>query len=930
MKMQIPPAQARAESERLAAAREQKVPWRKWGPYLSERQWGTVREDYSEEGDAWNFFTHDHARSRAYRWGEDGIAGISDDKQHLCFALALWNGKDPILKERLFGLTNSEGNHGEDVKEYYFYLDSTPTHSYMKYLYKYPQAAYPYADLVETNRRRSRDEMEYELLDTGVFNQDRFFDVFVEYAKGGVEDILVKITAFNRGPEAAELHLLPTLWFRNDWASWITESNRAAGKPNLRQIKATAGRSAVEATHTILGEFILSCQGEVPLLFTDNTTNHERLFPGQKNESPYVKDGINNSVVQGNHGAVNPEKQGTKVAAHYRMTIAAGQSASVRLRLTAKGSAVQGAGTKGDAVPFGPEFDSTLAARLQEADEFYRSVTPPSVSPDAANVMRQAIAGMLWSKQFFFFDGHSWLEEHHSHPLHTGYRNSRNSEWFHMLNEDIISMPDKWEYPWYAAWDLAFHTLPLSIVDPDFAKQQMELMLRAVYLHPSGQMPAYEWNFSDVNPPVHAAATLFLHRTEKAMRGEADLDFLRTAFRKLLLNFTWWVNRKDRFGKNVFEGGFLGLDNIGVFDRSAPLPTGGHLEQADGTAWMALFAQNMFELALELTAADRTYEDMVVKFAEHFLYIAAAMNRPGQDGMWDEEDGFYYDLLRLPDGSATRLKVRSMVGLLPLCATTVWEKWQRESVPQAMAQMGVRLRRMPELLKSIHPMGPGHLGVADRGILALVNPERLRRILTKMLDENEFLSPYGIRSLSKFHEQHPYVFHVQGQGYRVDYLPGESNTGMFGGNSNWRGPIWMPVNLLILRALQNFYLYYGDNFKIECPTGSGKMMNLFEVSKDIADRLSRIFLRNERGQRPVYGGTEKFQTDPHWRDHILFYEYFHGDNGAGLGASHQTGWTGIVAKIIQLYGILDPKRALQVGTQAGFVKGAPEAGEART
>jgi hypothetical protein len=918
-----------AEQKRLEEAREGKVPWKQWGPYLSERQWGTVREDYSEGGDAWNFFTHDHARSRAYRWGEDGIAGISDDKQRLCFALALWNGKDSILKERLFGLTNSEGNHGEDVKEYYFYLDSTPTHSYMKYLYKYPQAAYPYADLIETNRRRTRDEMEYELLDTGVFNDNRYFDVFVEYAKDGPEDILVKITAYNRGPESAELHLLPTLWFRNDWADWITEANRAAGKPDLSQIKAAAGTSAVKARHSLLGELIFSCEGEVPLLFTENSTNNERLFPGQPNATPYVKDGINNCVVQGDQAAVNPDKQGTKVSAHYRLKVAPQGSATVRLRLSAKGSAAQGSGSMGDSKPFGPEFDAIFAARLKEADEFYRSVTPPSVSPDAANVMRQAIAGMLWSKQFFFFDGDSWLEEHNSHPLHTGYHNARNSEWFHMLNRDIVSMPDKWEYPWYAAWDLAFHTLPISIVDPDFAKEQMMLMLKNVYLHPSGQMPAYEWNFSDVNPPVHAFATLFLHRTEQALRGETDLDFLRATFNKLVLNFTWWVNRKDRFGKNVFEGGFLGLDNIGVFDRSAPLPTGGHLEQADGTAWMALFSQNMMELAVELAAHDPTYEEMVVKFAEHFMYIAAAMNRPGQDGMWDDEDGFYYDILQLPNGSATRLKVRSMVGLLPLCAATVIEKWQRERIPEAMKQLYERWGRIPELLKTIHATGPGQFGVAERGILALVTTERLRRILTKMLDENEFLGPYGIRALSKFHDQHPFIFHVNGQEYRVDYLPAESNTGMFGGNSNWRGPVWMPVNALIIRALLNFYLYYGDTFKIECPTGSGKMMNLFEVSKEIADRLSRIFLRNEQGKRPVYGGTEKFQSDPHWRDHILFHEYFHGDNGAGLGASHQTGWTGLVAKTIQLYGMLDAKKALEGGKSSAFAKGAKEAREAK-
>jgi len=901
------------EQMRLNDARELGIPWKKWGPYLSERQWGTVREDYSQNGDAWNFFTHDHARSRAYRWGEDGIAGISDDKQHLCFALALWNGKDPILKERLFGLTNSEGNHGEDVKEYYFYLDSTPTHSYMKYLYKYPQAAYPYDDLVETNRRRSKDEMEYELLDTGVFRDDRYFDIFVEYVKDGPEDILVRITAVNRGPETAELQLLPTLWFRNDWSKWIADSNRAAEKPIIEQIAATAGTSRVAASHSLLGKYTFSCEGDVPLLFTENETNHERLFPGQKNESPHVKDGINDYVVQGNQGAVNAEKKGTKTAAHYQFNVGAGQSKVIRLRLFSSSLEQKD-------VPFGEQFDQVFADRIDEADEFYKSVTPPSVSEDVARVMRQAIAGMLWSKQFFFFDLDNWLDEHNSNPLHHGYRSSRNSDWYHMLNQNIISMPDKWEYPWYAAWDLAFHTLPLSIVDPDFAKRQMELMLQANYLHPNGQLPAYEWNFSDVNPPVHAWATMFLNRTEQALRGETDVEFLKTAFNKLTLNFTWWVNRKDRFGKGVFEGGFLGLDNIGVFDRSAPLPTGGHLEQADGTAWMAMFCQNMLELAFQLTSHDPTYEPMILKFAEHFAFIAAGMNRPGEEGMWDEEDGFYYDVLRLPDGTAHRLKVRSMVGLLPLCATSVVEKWQRDRVPRTMSLVAERMRRMPELRDTIHPTGPGHFGVAERGIMALLNPERLRRILTKMLDENEFLSPYGIRSLSKFHEQHPYVLNVGGQEYRVDYLPAESNSGMFGGNSNWRGPVWMPVNALIIRALLQFYVYYGDNFKIECPTGSGKLMNLFEVSKEITDRLTRIFSRDEQGRRPVYGGTEKFQTDPYWRDHILFYEYFHGDNGAGLGASHQTGWTGVVAKCIQLYGLLDAERLLDIGDKAAFTR----------
>jgi hypothetical protein len=905
------------EVTRLREAREAKAAWKKWGPYLSERQWGTVREDYSADGNAWDYFTHDQARSRAYRWGEDGLAGICDDRQRLCFALALWNGKDPILKERLFGLTNSEGNHGEDVKEYYFYLDSTPTHSYMKYLYKYPQAAYPYDELVKTNRGRSREEMEYELLDTGVFDRDRYFDVFVEYAKDGPDDLLVQITAVNRGPQKAELHLLPTLWFRNDWASWVAGHGE---KPILKQTQGPAGTSAIVARHATLGTYTLYCDGEAPLLFTENETNNARLFPQYPNPTPCVKDGINDYVVHGRNEAVNPEHQGTKVSAHYRQMVGPGQSMTARLRLTNQDSLEQGKSKKALAVPFGPTFAETVAARLQEADEFYRSVTPPSVSPDAANVMRQAIAGMLWSKQYYYFDADRWLEEHNSNPLHAGFLASRNSEWFHMVNEDIISMPDKWEYPWYAAWDLAFHTLPLSIVDPDFAKQQMQLMLRGLYLHPSGQIPAYEWNYSDVNPPVHAFATLFLHRTEQALRGETDVDFLKSAFNKLLLNFTWWVNRKDRFGKNVFEGGFLGLDNIGIFDRSAPLPTGGHLEQADGTAWMALFSQNMAELAVELVPHDPTYVDMATKFIEHFLYIAAAMNKPGQEGMWDEEDGFYYDLLRLPDGSAQRLRVRSMVGLLPLCATTVTERWQRELVPATTAALQARYRQMPELLKSIHPTGPGNFGVAERGIIALLNPERLRRILVKMLDENEFLSPYGIRSLSKFHEGNPYILQVGGQEYRVDYLPAESNTGMFGGNSNWRGPVWMPVNAMIIRALQNFHLYYGDNFKIECPTGSGKMMNLFEVSKEIADRMSRIFLRDERGRRPVYGGTEKFQSDPHWRDHLLYYEYFHGDNGAGLGASHQTGWTGLVATCIELFGFLDAKQALEGGKQAGFKK----------
>jgi Glycosyl hydrolase family 63 C-terminal domain len=885
-----------AEAKRLAEAREQGVPWRRWGPYLSERQWGTVREDYSDNGDAWSYFSHDQARSRVYHWGEDGLAGFSDDKQRLCFALALWNGRDPILKERLFGLTNAEGNHGEDVKEYYFYLDSTPTHSYMRWLYKYPQAAYPYLDLVENNRRRSRLDMEYELLDTGVFDQDRYWDVVVEYAKAAPEDVLIRITVANRSPEAATLHVLPTLWFRNSWTWWPETP-----KPGLRQVPGPPGVSVVAASHAELGERWLYTEGDAPLLFTENETNTERLF-GKPNAGPYVKDGIDSYVVHGRQDAVNPGKTGTKAAVHRRLTVGPGGSAALRLRLAdrAPGALPE---------PFAA-FGPTLDARRQEADDFYRALTPRATSADAANVMRQALAGMLWSKQHYFLDADKWLEEHGVDPFAGSGRPVRNREWAHMVNDHVISMPDKWEYPWYAAWDLAFHAIALSAVDVDFAKEQLDLMLREIYLHPSGQIPAYEWNFGDVNPPVHAWATIFIHRMEQALRGEGDLAFLKRSFGKLLANFTWWVNRKDRFGRNVFEGGFLGLDNIGVFDRSAPLPTGGYLEQADGTAWMNLFCQNMLEIAVELVGHDRTYEDLAVRFAEHFLRIAHAMNRIGAGGMWDEEDGFYYDILRLPDGTATRLKVRSMVGLLPLCAATVVEPWQRERMPRLLAHVRERVRRVPELLQSIHPTGAEHRGYGDRGILAVVNPDRLRRILARMLDEREFLSPYGIRALSRAHAEHPYVFRVHGEEYRVSYLPAESDSGMFGGNSNWRGPIWMPVNVLLIRALLQLYAYHGDAFKVECPTGSGRLMNLFEVAREIGTRLTRIFLRDERGQRPVYGGTKKFQDDPHWRDHVLFFEYFHGDNGAGLGASHQTGWTGLVAPLLHVVHALDPEKLL--------------------
>jgi hypothetical protein len=889
------------EQIRLQEAREGK-PWRKWGPYLSERQWGTVREDYSANGDAWDYFTHDQARSRAYHWGEDGLAGISDDQQLLCFSLGLWNGQDAIVKERLFGLTNSESNHGEDVKEYYFYLDNTPTHSYMKYLYKYPQAAYPYSDLVATSRRRNRGEFEYELLDTGIFNDDCYFDVFVEYAKVAPEDILIQVTVNNRGPNPATLRVLPTLWFRNTWNWWP-----GTPKPTLEQLVGRDGICVVEAAHPSLGTRYLYCEEKVPLLFTENETNNQRVF-GTENTSRYVKDGINNYVVFGEQDDVNLELRGTKVSADYKLNVPAGQAATIRLRLS---------GIPPDMVgnPF-QDFTKTMQARRTEADEFYKEITPPRASQDEARVMRQALAGMLWTKQYFAFDVRKWLNEHGVDPLKIGGRQIRNVEWSHMLNANVISMPDKWEYPWYAAWDLAFHAIALSTVDVDFAKNQLDLMLQEFFIHPTGQIPAYEWNFSDVNPPVHAWATIFLYRKEQAIKGEKDLEFLKRSFAKLMLNFSWWINRKDRFGKNLFEGGFLGLDNIGVFDRSAPLPTGGHLEQADGTAWVSLFCQNMLEIAVELASHEAFFEDLAIKFAEHFLWIAYSMNNVGVEGMWDEEDGFYYDVLRFPDGRATRLKVRSMVGLLPLCATTVVEPWQRERVPRVLAAVRERLLHTPGLLESIHPTGEGHLGYDGRGIIALVNPDRLRRILSRMLDENEFLSPYGIRALSRVHAEHPYVFYLNGQEYRVSYLPAESDTAMFGGNSNWRGPIWMPVNLLLMRGLLSFYLYYGDDFKIECPTGSGHQMNLFEVSREIGNRLSRIFLRDADGRRPVFGGAEKFQNDPHWKDNLLFYEYFHGDNGAGLGASHQTGWTGLIATIIEFFSRLDAHQLLEAGKRA--------------
>jgi hypothetical protein len=894
-----------AEQKRLAEAAKG-VPWRKWGPYLSERQWGTVREDFSQNGDAWGYFPHDHARSRTYASGEDGLAGFSDEKQRLCFALGLWNGQDPILKERLFGLSNAEGNHGEDVKEYYFYLDSTPTHSYMKWLYKYPQRAYPYQDLVETNRRRTREELEYELLDTGVFAEDRYFDVFTEYAKNGPEDVFIRVTVVNRGPEEAELHVLPTLWFRNTWSG-----KADSPKPLLTEGKARPGIRIIAAEHAELGRFWLCADGDASLLYTENETNQQKLF-GAENPCAHVKDGMNDYVVHRRTEAVNPAKTGTKAAVHYRVQLKPGATAVLRLRLV-------------NASPVGDPFagyQACFETRKKQCDEFYRAITPRSASQDEAAVLRQALSGMLWSKQYYHFELDRWIKDHGGDPFFMSDGPTRNREWGHMVNDHVISMPDKWEYPWYAAWDLAFHTIALSAVDIDFAKEQLELMLGQMYLHPSGQIPAYEWNFSDVNPPVHAWATLAVYRKDQAEHGRGDIDFLKRCFGKLLTNFTWWVNRKDRLGKNVFEGGFLGLDNIGVFDRSKPLPTGGHLEQADGTAWMAFFSQNMLELAIEIATQEPSYEGIAAKFIDHILWIAHAINHVGADGMWDEEDGFFYDVLRLPDGSAMRLKVRSVVGILPLCATSLTEPWQRERVPSVMKLFEERCRRTPELLQNFY----SGRGYADRGLMTMVGPDRLRRILARLLDESEFLSPYGIRALSRYHLDHPYVFNAQGQEFRVDYLPGDSNSGMFGGNSNWRGPIWMPINMLIIRALLSFYGFYGDTFKIECPTGSGRWMNLFEVANDIGTRLTSIFLRDSTGRRPVFGGLDKFQTDPNWRDHILFHEYFHGDNGAGIGASHQTGWSGLVATLIQIFGNTKAMDLLRKGKVAVFAAAETQCG----
>jgi hypothetical protein len=882
------------ESLRLEEFRGKKIPWKKWGPYLSERQWGTVREDYSDNGDAWNYFTHDHSRYRAYKWGEDGIAGISDDKQLLCFALALWNGNDPILKERLFGLSNTEGNHGEDVKEYYFYLDSTPTHSYMKYLYKYPQAAFPYADLVSTNRSRSRNEPEYELLDTGIFDSNRYFDVFTEYAKVSPEDILIRITVFNRGPESAPIHVIPTLWFRNTWYD-----DEFAEIPVLKQLHFDETYGVIGAFHPDLGNWLFTVTGSNDLLFTDNETNTERLR-GTPNPTPYVKDGINNAIVLDQKKAVNPGKTGTKAAAQYCLLIESGKSQVLNLRLTRIDDRNKKSSDMGSAVAFGINFEEVFKSRLEDADEFFAGVIPPSLGSDESNVMRQALGGMLWSKQFFNYDVSKWLRQHGIDPSKSRQRSIRNDHWHHMNNADIISMPDKWEYPWYAAWDLAFHVIALTMVDEDYGKQQLELMLSTEYQHPNGQIPAYEWNFGDVNPPVHAWSVIFSFFLEKADGGKGDIEWLERLFHKLLLNFSWWVNRKDRAGNNTFDGGFLGLDNIGVFDRGSALPAGGYLEQADGTAWMALFCQNMIEISVQLALTNRAYVPITLKLFEHFFWISSAMIRADEDGgMWDEADGFFYDVLCLPDGRYQRLKVRSMVGLLPLCAVTVYNRELRDKYPEVLQQVSKFLKNKPELTAFIHD--PGKPGMNGRLLASVLNEKNLRRILAVMLDEKEFLSPYGIRALSRIHDENPYKIKVGGDEFQVSYLPGVSDNGMFGGNSNWRGPVWMPVNMIIIRSLFNYYQYYGDDFLIECPTGSGNLLNLYQVAREISTRLTAIFLRDKSGYRPVYGNIQKFQEDPNWKDYILFYEYFHGETGAGIGASHQTGWTGTIARTMHMF-----------------------------
>ncbi len=871
-----------AEQQRLGQADRREKHWRRWGPYLSERQWGTVREDYSPNGDAWGYFPFEHAHLRAYRWGEDGLLGISDNHQRLCFCVALWNGRDPILKERLFGLTNGEGNHGEDVKEVYFYLDSTPTHSWMRALYKYPQMEFPYSAL----RRRSEEAgprgHEPEIWDLGAFRENRYFDIFVEYAKADVDDLLIRITAVNRGPEASPLHVLPTLWYRNRW-SW-GRKNRP--KPWMR----AGGGGRIELEERSLGAWRFEYDGNPDLLFTDNETNLKALS-GREGENPYTKDVFHRRVIEGERHAVNPTRTGTKVCGWYQRVLAPGESLEVRCRL--RPAALEGGGFE--------DFQDVMAARKAEADEFYNWVHCPTLSADARSVQRQSLSGLLWTKQFYHYVVEDWLKgDPAGPPPPPGRLNGRNHEWDHFFTDDILSMPDKWEYPWFAAWDTAFHMIPMALADPGFAKHQLQLLLREWYLHPNGQIPAYEWSFDDVNPPVHAWAVWRVYKIDRKLQKRADRAFLERCFHKLLMNFTWWVNRKDSTGNNIFEGGFLGLDNIGVFDRSRPLPVGGKLEQSDATSWMAMYSLNMLRMAVELAQENPVYEDIASKFLEHFLYIANAMNTLGGNGLWDEQDGFYYDQVRFDDGRTIPLRVRSLVGLIPLFAVETFEKTMMAPLKGFRSRADWFLEHRPDLSRQLlwYPASQA----SERGVLALVRPDRMVRLLEVMLDEREFLSPHGVRSLSKIHHQKPFLLNVDGQQYRVDYEPAESSTRMFGGNSNWRGPVWFPVNYLLIESLQKFHHYLGEEFKVEFPTGSGRMLSLNAVASDLSRRLSRLFLRDSEGRRPCYGDTELFQKDANFRDHILFHEYFHGDNGAGLGASHQTGWTALVAKLLQQSG----------------------------
>jgi hypothetical protein len=895
-----------AEEDRLSAARDGKAPWRLWGPYVSERQWGTVREDYSPYGTAWEYLPHDHARSRAYRWGEDGIAGICDEQQYLCFALALWNGADPILKERMFGLTGNEGNHGEDVKEYYFYLDNLPSHAYMKYLYKYPQRAFPYADLVAENKRRTRFDPEYELLDTGIFEDDRYFDVLVEYAKADPTDILIRISATNRSGYPAPLHLLPTVWFKNDW-TWTGDTN----KPRIAVAREDAGGVVLRTAHRTLPPYSLHCEAPEEVLFTENETNLARLF-NSPNATPYVKDAFHEYLVFARKDAVNPARTGSKAAAHYAFPVGAGETVTVRLRLRAGDAMTQ---------PFGAPFDAVFAQRQAEADAFYKRITPFEIPDDMRNVQRQAFAGMLWNKQYYRYMVERWLTGDPAEPPPPESRcEGRNHNWWHMSAEDVLSMPDKWEYPWFAAWDMAFHTIAFAMIDPDFAKSQLVLLTREWYMHPNGQIPAYEWAFSDVNPPVHAWAALRVYQIEEKFYGRTDRDFLERIFQKLLINFTWWVNRKDADGKNIFEGGFLGLDNISVFDRTSGLPSGGHLEQADGTSWMAMYCLNLLGLALELAKKDPVYEDLATKFFEHFVYIGAAMNSMSErtGGLWNEEDGYYYDVLRLPDGRCYAIKAQTISGLIPVFAVAVADREGIASFKDFSKRLRWFAKYRPELLQGLGDMT--RKGVQDRVRLALVNTDKLKRILAPVLDTARMLSDHGVRSVSRYHYEHPYSITIGKDKFTLQYAPAESTTPLFGGNSNWRGPVWFPLNYLLIEALQKHDAVLGETFKVECPTGSGNETPLWQVTTELTRRLITLFTRDANGRRAVNGDREKFQSDPYWRDLVCFHEYFNGDSGEGLGASHQCGWTGVVAKLIHQYAEYAMKDHPGLGGEFGLAR----------